>query len=125
METVFCRRNPIPEECLVGEYDFDPEVPNIPATSFEVKQSGASETAGRGVFTTVDIPDDAYMSAETGVQAVAFMPSTVSLVREVAKEAFGKAVAVLVWYMDGYGYDSRYFVSILSGVTRDKVVPKY
>lgn len=123
METVFCRRNPMPEECLVGKYDFDPAVPNIPASSFEVKQSGVSEKAGRGVFTKVDIPDNAYMTAETTVQAIAFMPSTVSLVTEVAKEAFGKAVAILIWYMDGYGYYSRYFVSLLSNVC-DTVVPK-
>lgn len=99
MENVYCRGQPTPSACLVGEYDYDPTVPNVPASSFEVKQSGAGEDAGRGVFTKVDIPGNAYLSAETNVHTVDFMPSTVDLIQALAEEDDAEAVAIFIWYM--------------------------
>lgn len=110
METVFCRRQPTPEACLVGESDFDPAVPNIPVTSFEVKKSGSGEDAGRGVYTKVDIPEYAYLSAETSVHAVGFPPSTAALIRNMSNEDFGDAIDVVDYYMDGYGFSSQLLV---------------
>lgn len=113
METVFCRRNPMPKECEKGMYDYDPAIPNVPASSFEVRKSAVSSDTGWGIFTNVDIPNHAYLSAETNVQSVSFMPSTVSLIDDISDKDFGKAAEVLKWYMDGYGYYSRRFVSFL------------
>ena len=110
-ETVFCRRQPTPEECLVGESDYDPSVSNIPVTSFEVKKSGSGQDSGRGVFTKVDIPEGSYISAETSVHAVGFMPSTAALIRKISREDFGNAAKVIDWYMDSYGFSSQLFVS--------------
>lgn len=101
----------MPEECRVGKYDYDPAIPNIPATSFEVQQSGVSDKAGRGVFTKVDIPAGAYLSAETNVAAVDFEPSTVSLIFDITTLEEGADAEILLTYMDGYGFYSRSLVS--------------
>lgn len=110
-EVVFCRRQPIPEECLVGAYDFDPELPNIPSSSFEVKLSKVAENAGRGAFAKVDIPEDAYMSAETTVHAVGFMPHTVVMIQELVEEDDRRKLSIFNWYMLGYGFYGRTYVS--------------
>ena len=112
MEAVFCRRNPTPEECLYG-YHFDPEYPNVPASSFEVKKSSVGENAGRGVFAKVDIPENAYLSLESNVHSVIFMPSTVALIEALEQEPIGDELESLTYYMAGYGFTSRKFVSYL------------
>lgn len=111
VETVFCRRQPPPEECL--EYIFDPSLPNTPADALEVKMSSISDTAGRGLFTKVDIPEESYLSAETAAHPVSFMPSTVNLVESLAKDNADYKVNILPWYMEGYGFTSQSFVSSL------------
>jgi hypothetical protein len=112
MEDVFCRRIPTPGECLNG-YHFDPEYPNVPASSFEVKKSGVGGNAGRGVFAKVDIPKNAYLSLETNVHSVIFMPSTVALINALEEDPIGDELEILFYYMDGYGFMSRKFVSYL------------
>lgn len=111
VEAAFCRQQPTPEECL--EYYLNPSVPNIPASSLEVKKSEVGEGAGRGLFTKVDIPEGAYVAAETGVNLVKFLPSTISLILELweARETPIAKLELLLYYMDGYGFTSRNFVS--------------
>ena len=82
METVFCRQEPTPEDCL-DDYTYNQENPNIPARLLEVKMSREGENAGRGVFTKVDIPEDAYLSAETSCHPIRFMPSTKALLEAI------------------------------------------
>lgn len=112
VEAVFCKRQPTPEACLPGQYEFDPELPNVPSSSFEVKQSAVGDQAGRGLFTKVEIPEDAYLSAETNVQALKFMPTTVDLIQSLAEEDIGKSLDIFNWYMTGYGFYSRTYVSV-------------
>lgn len=107
---VFCRRQPTPEECL-GMYQLDPANPNVPETSFEVKKSEVGDGAGRGLFSKVDIPEGAYLCSETSMYSVNFMPSTVSLIEDLNNEAPGEEANVLLYYMEGYGYMGREFVS--------------
>lgn len=82
MEIVYCRQEPTPKDCL-DDYTYDQDNQNIPTELFEVKMSGESENAGRGVFTTVDIPQYAYLSAETSCHPVRFMPSTKALLEAI------------------------------------------
>jgi len=113
MEAVFCRRQPTPEACLAGSYNYDPAIPNLPASSFEVKHSGISENTGLGIFAKVDIPEGAHLSAETKVHAVEFLPSTGYLIENLSKDdTAGDAIDVFMWYMDRYGYSSQKFVSL-------------
>lgn len=112
VEAVFCRRQPTPEACL-EQYNFDPEVPNVPSSSFEVKQSAVGDNAGRGVFAKVDIQANTYLAAETGVQDVEFMPSTVDLILSLTEAEIGSRLEVFIWYMDGYAFDRQIYVSML------------
>jgi hypothetical protein len=111
VETVFCKREPTPEQCLdvKGTYDFN--YPNAPLTSFEVKKSSVGDNAGRGVYAKVDIAEDTYLSAETSSHTVLFMPSTVALIEALEDEPIGDELEVLDYYMHGYGFTSRLFVS--------------
>ena len=110
METVYCRKEPTPEECLDGESTYDANYPNAPLTSFEVKKSSVGDNAGRGVFAKVFIPEDTYLSAETSCHSVLFMPSTVALIEALEEEPTGYELEALDYYMHGYGFTSRHFV---------------
>jgi spermidine synthase len=112
MEIVYCRQVPIPKECEAGEYTYDLEAPNFPLDSFEVKMSGGGENAGRGVFAKVDIPRDAYLSAETSCHQVHFMPPTLELIEAMNNETYAEINSRIVpveAYMHGYGCTSRSF----------------
>jgi hypothetical protein len=111
METVFCRRKPIPAECLEGEYLYSSNYPNAPLSSFEVKKSSVGDNAGRGVFAKLGLAKDMYLSAETSSHPVLFMPSTVALIEALVDESIGGELDVLHYYMHGYGFISRSFVS--------------
>ena len=71
--------------------------------------------AGRGVFTKIDIPKGAYVSAETASQSLRFFPSTYTLIMELLEKCGEQAEAleVLDYYMHGYGFTSRMLVSYL------------
>jgi hypothetical protein len=76
-----------------------------------VKKSGVGDNAGRGVFAKVAIAEDTYLSAETSSHYVMFMPSTVALIEALEDEPIGDELEVLDFYMHGYGFASRLFVS--------------
>jgi hypothetical protein len=102
----------MPKECVHDQPFFDSKYPNVPLSSFEVKKSGVGDHAGRGVFTKINIAKDTYFSAETSSQCVLFMPSTVTLIEALKEEPIGHELEVLDYYMNGYGFTSRYFVSL-------------
>eukprot|EP00978_Attheya_sp_CCMP212_P001313 scaffold2735_cov61-Attheya_sp.AAC.9 len=106
-ETVFCRKNPVPEECLEAR-GFDPKYANAPVKSFEVKMSTVGEKSGRGVFAAVDIPADTRIAQEQSVHFVGFPPDTCDLLQEMF-EKVGAAAALksMYGYMHGYGFQSR------------------
>lgn len=114
MEAVFCKRTPTPKECLSGGSDFATELPNVRSPSFEVKHSNTGDKADLGLFTDVDIKEDSYISAETNVQAVRFMPTTVDLIQQLAEQDIGKDLDVFKLYMNGYGVFSWKYVSVQS-----------
>jgi hypothetical protein len=111
METVFCRKETKPVEWWDGESFYSSKYLNAPLSSFEVKKSGVGDNAGRGVFAKVDIPEDTYLSAETSCHSVLFMPSTVALIEALEEDPIGYELEVFDYYMHGYGFTSRHFVS--------------
>ena len=112
MEVAYCRQEPTPEDCHDGNYEYDQDFPNFPASLFEVKMSGKGENAGRGVFAKVDIPEQSYLSAETSCHPVRFLPSTKALIEAMEDKEFGNnIVAPMEAYMHGYGYTTRFLVS--------------
>lgn len=100
VEDVFCRQIPVPEECSYR--GFNRQIPNFDARTFEVKQSTVSESAGRGLFATVDIPKGSYISAESAGHTVHFKPSTYALIEEMEMRV-STALNAVYFYMHGYG----------------------
>ena len=109
IETVFCRRQPVPPSCTNEAHIYNPEHPNIPASSMEVRVSGQGENAGRGVFTKVNVVEGTYISAETSAESLRFYPSTYKLIIDLVEKCEEQAeeLDVFEYYMHGYGYSSR------------------
>jgi hypothetical protein len=106
-ETVFCRDEPMPQECV--EYGgFDPRVPNVDISNFEVKKSTAGEKAGRGIFAKKDIPKGSYIYFESASQNVYFPPNTFTLITEMEK-AVSEELTPVEYYMNGYGFQVSLF----------------
>lgn len=76
VETVYCRRDPLPESCK-GGHGYDVERQNIPATSLEVKPSSSHD--GLGVFAKSDIPEHSYTGLEKLVHSLYVAPATYNL----------------------------------------------
>jgi hypothetical protein len=116
IENLFCRRQPTPFGCKDDEFNFDPELPNVPISSLEVKISEVGDIAGRGVFTKVDIPKGTYISAETASQSLRFFPSTHALIIELLQDCKEQAEAmeVIEYYMYGLSCFPRHAACNLS-----------
>lgn len=123
-ESVFCRRQPTPLECLDSRLKFNPSLPNAPISSFEVKASGVGKRAGRGVFAATDIPRYTYTALEEAGKTVRFYPYTYQMVvklnedgplpkllRKVGGDAWRSKVArqydTISYYAHGYGFTNR------------------
>lgn len=115
IENVFCRREPAPKGCADSKdsWLFDPDIPNVPVSSMQVKVSGQGENAGRGVYTTVDIENGTYIAPETYTSSLRFFPSTHELIVELFEDCPKQAyeLETIEYYMYGYGFSSRIFVS--------------
>jgi hypothetical protein len=87
-------------------------MPNFDISSVEVRTSEAGEKAGRGVFALKDIPANSYVGLETATYNVDFPPLTYALILDMHRESAAEAAMdVLFYYIDGYGFTSRYLVS--------------
>ena len=74
-ESIYCRQDDEPEECE-DYYGFWPDTNNIPISHVQVKKSGVSEQAGRGIFAVNDIPKDSMIDLDQGTKAFHMAPST-------------------------------------------------
>mmetsp|Transcript_12427 Transcript_12427/g.18221 ORF Transcript_12427/g.18221 Transcript_12427/m.18221 type:complete len:859 (-) Transcript_12427:147-2723(-) len=100
IEDVFCRQIPVPEDC--SHRGFNRQIPNFNGHMLEVKQSTVSESAGRGLFATVDIPKGSYISAESAGHSVHFKPNTYALIEEM-ELCVTTVLDAVYFYMHGYG----------------------
>ena len=107
-ETIFCKNNPRPQACD-EVCRFDPDIPNVNISNFEVKVSKAGKNAGRGLFATRDVPKGSYFGVETSSRFVYYPPRTLRLITEM--EAISEELTPLEFYMHGYGFQSQYHVS--------------
>jgi hypothetical protein len=78
-ESLYCSFHENRRECQYAN-GFDPDVPNIPLESFEVKMSSLGKNAGRGLFTKVDIPEGCYIMLEKSVQLLRFSDKSLETV---------------------------------------------
>ena len=74
-ESIYCRQDDEPEECD-DYYGFWPDINNIPISHVQVKKSGVSEQAGRGIFAVNDIPKDSMIDLGQGTKAFHMAPTT-------------------------------------------------
>lgn len=102
-ETVFCRKEPTPEEC-VNNRGFRMDRVNAPVSSFEVKKSEVADDAGRGIFAKVDIKEGSFMAAEESTKKVYFSPLQTHNVISYSHMPFGKNIEAVYKYMEGYGF---------------------
>ena len=103
-ETVFCREEPMPEECLHYR-GYHPEENSIPVTAFEVKESGKK---GFGLFATQDIPSRSMLGAAEATSSVKLSPTTTELTQTLFYEHPGaKKLDSFLGYMYFYGFESR------------------
>ena len=112
-ENVYCRQEPVPDDCEDLRFDFS--VPSLTTENFQIRESGAGDKAGRGVYAKVDIPHDTYLGPEEKMHSVHFTPSTFDLV--VGMEAGYGYLEEVEAYMHGYGFQSSQFVSVLENGT--------
>jgi len=108
---VYCRSVPTPTDCheiddFKNYKDF-----GIRLTDLEIKMSSTSEKAGRGVFTKVDIKKGDWIGmSESKSGAVYAQPSVIATLYKAMVINSNELDAVFN-YLDGYGWESDYFVS--------------
>lgn len=113
-EVLYCREDPQPEECA-SLHGYDPERPNAHASMFKVKQSNIPH-AGRGLFTTVDIPKGATMALEDSVHCMLVMPYTRETIEAMIGLEISKRWSSFDPYLFGYGFGSDYFGETASSI---------
>jgi hypothetical protein len=117
-EIVYCRRNPTPAGCDKG-HGFEIDRIEFPIDDLYVGPSSLGEKAGRGTFTSRDLPAKSYVGLRELVHAVYADPATYRLIRHWRKPrkhwTFEKYWGPTVWsYIDGYGHAFNRRVSVLS-----------
>ena len=105
-ETVFCRDQPMPEECeyYQGYHHGDDDI--APLASFEVKPSGDK---GFGVYAKVDIPKDTLLATEETWKSVKFPPTTHEMMESILHDhpAAAKDLNKISEYKHFYGFESN------------------
>lgn len=130
IESVFCRKQPTPPECLGAKQIFDPELPSAPISSFEVQVSKTGKQAGRGVYAKVDIPRRTYIAPKETTLNLRFSPSSYQIIVELYEEGpiesaleeidvtwetkVYRQFECLYFYVHAYGFTNRKHVSLPS-----------
>jgi hypothetical protein len=91
---------------------FDPNIPNVIRSSFEVKTSSLGKNVGRGLYTKVDIQEGSYLMQEVAVHQLKFSVQSHSIIESTknlinkdfdSREAGDAQLEIdsLIFYMDG------------------------
>jgi hypothetical protein len=108
IEEVFCRKDPEPEGCDMG-HGYETEIPNIPITSFDVRQSTV-EGAGRGVYFKEDFPDHSYLAIDSSSYHMFIPPITNRIVKSMLEHPdYGEPFRRFNDYVFAYGFYNEYF----------------
>lgn len=114
-ETNYCRQCNVPAECADT---FDGCKFNVPRDDLVVHKSSVGENAGRGLFTTRDIPSDACLIAEDNPTSIQMLPTTWSVIEAMHEGLIDdntftdahQGLAALTTFILGYGYGSHVLV---------------
>lgn len=104
METLYCRTSPTPMECIQSK-----KLPDIPLSNLRVGPSSIGDGSGRGVFTDVDIEEGSTVARKSSSYPINFPPSAYDLMLNYHDISVDHQV--LYNYMDGYGWESEFWVS--------------
>ena len=104
-ETVFCREEPTPKECLYYR-GYHPDEDSIPSTALEVKESGKK---GFGLFAAQNIPRRSMLGAAEATTSVKLSPTTTELAQARGEKYPGakKLLDSFLGYIYFYGFESR------------------
>jgi hypothetical protein len=89
---------------------FDPEISDIPISSFSVKASTVA-SAGRGVFANDFIPKGSYLGAEDCVSGLVVPPYALQTIEGMSEKV--EALKQLAVYLDAYGWVEDFYVRSL------------
>lgn len=105
-ESVYCRRNPTPWNCIDSKY-ID-KMKDIPRSSIDVKMSQVGDQSGRGIFAKIDIEENSTIIKQDAKTTVHFPISTYALICYLY-EINEKWTNAMTNYVEGYGWstDSR------------------
>jgi hypothetical protein len=113
-EVAYCKNRPTSEKCQEG-HGFDPEILDFPVELLKAQKSSMGEGAGKGVFTTVDIPAGSYIGSKSLSHVVRNQWKTNELMDSlqthnvIFREFEGGEITH--FYFDGQGYTSELWVS--------------
>jgi hypothetical protein len=101
-------------DCQMG-HGLDPTVTDIPVEYLKVQKSLVGENAGRGVFSTVDIPKGSYLGVESSSHFVSTNWKTWTLVihlQEGIEALYAvNGAMILFYYFEAYGTCDEPWVS--------------
>lgn len=118
-EERFCKG--FPDYCGSPQDVFVSGVKDHPISSFEVGTSSAG--GGRGVFTKEHIAKGDYLSLDECVNQMFVPPTVGELIYSIQRKNVGAFWEVLVGgYLEGYGLQDSYFVSLIGAFLPSKLV---
>ena len=118
-EMIWCMDKP--DECEEAKPRFDPEVFDVPVSSFSIKQSSIPNS-GRGVFAEEFIKEGSYLGARDCVHGMFVPPETLKLIDEMEESMEGHEYweCLALGYIDGYGWTEDFYVSSIVGLLSPK-----
>jgi len=111
-EVIYCRQDSPPKECATLQ-GYDPSIPNIPESSFEVKQITRGSSSRVGLFSKVDISRGSMIVQEKSSNSVHFFPTTTNLIYRTAElDPLAKYhLKGLLTIFDRYAFENNLFGS--------------
>jgi hypothetical protein len=105
MESLYCRSVPMPVDCMKHK-----KVQDVPLSNLRVGPSSIGDGSGRGVFTDIDIKEGSTIARQSANNPINFPPFAYNLMLKYYDISADHEV--LYNYMDGYGWESNFYVSV-------------
>jgi len=110
-EVYMCSNETSPS--LTCHRGFDPNIPDIPPSQLKIEKSSVGEAAGRGVFSTVDIPAPAFLALEETAHSVRIPWYSADVLHQCHIDFIyrSQGAEILNLYATAYGFADEPFVS--------------
>jgi len=110
-ESAFCRTEPTPDSCSKTDRFRE----SVPLSDFEVKMRTVGGGSGRGIFAKVDIKQGTAISKKEAARGIHVPGSAMDLINR--HRAQSADIQNAYGYIDGYGWETHTFVSVLCFIT--------